>query len=125
MAATGTEDYRLPKRERLTRKRDFEAVYGERRSAADDRLIVYVRASGLDYARLGRSVSGKWGKAHARNRFRRRCSEAFRLHKHELPPGHDIIVIPRSGIDLTVDAIAESLVTLARKAAARAPNPKQ
>jgi len=125
MAATGADDHRLRKRERLTRKRDFEAVYGDRRSAADERLIVYVRESGLDYARLGRSVSGKWGNATRRNRFRRLCSEAFRLHKHELPSGHDIIVIPRSGIDLTLDAIAESLVTLAAKAAARAPNPKR
>ena len=124
MAETRTDDHRLHKCERLTRKRDFEAVYAARRSAADDRLIVYVRPNDLAWSRLGRSVAKKWGKAHERNRFRRRCSEAFRLHRHELPSGHDLIVIPRNGIDLTLDAIAESLVALAAKAAARAPDPK-
>ncbi|HUU42818.1 MAG TPA: ribonuclease P protein component, partial [Planctomycetota bacterium] len=69
----------LAKRERLTRRRDFEAVYAAKRSAADERLVVCVRANDLGLSRIGRSVAGKWGNACRRNRFRRLVVEAFRL----------------------------------------------
>ena len=105
----------LPRHEKLTLRSDYEAAYRERRSAADDRLVVYVRPNGLEFSRIGRSVSGKWGNAVKRNRFRRRCHSAFRLNKHDLPKGYDIIVISRSGIDLSADEIAESLKNLMRK----------
>lgn len=103
----------LAKRERLQRPADFEATYRARNSTADERLIVYARPNALKLSRLGLSVAGRWGNAVRRNRFRRICREAYRLHKHEIPPGYDIIVIPRRGIELTLDEVARSLVSLA------------
>ena len=99
----------LSRRERLVRLRDFEATYRERNSAADSRLVLYAHANGLAHSRLGLSVSGRLGGAVARNRFKRVCREAFRLHKHELPPGFDLIVIPRRRLDVSVDEAAASL----------------
>ena len=113
----------LSRRERLLRRGDFEATYRERKSAADEKLIVYVRPNGLGFSRLGLSVSGRFGNAVRRNRFRRICREAFRLHKEELPSGYDIIIVPRR-IDLSLEEVAESLVKLSRKLCAEKMEPK-
>lgn len=113
----------LSKRERLIRRGDFEATYRERKSAADDRLVVYVRPNGLGFSRLGLSVGARFGNAVRRNRFRRICREAFRLHKRELPRGCDIIIVPRR-IDLSLEEVAGSLVMLTRKLCAEKMEPK-
>jgi ribonuclease P protein component len=106
----------LSKRQRLTRSRDFQSLYACRRSAADERLILYARPNGLSLSRIGLSVSGRWGNSVERNYFRRICREAFRLHKHELPAGYDFVIIPRRGIDLTLEEVTTSLRKLTAKA---------
>ncbi|HUW55989.1 MAG TPA: ribonuclease P protein component [Planctomycetota bacterium] len=123
MGREATKKMGLIKRERLTRRGDFDATYRARNSAADSHLILYVRPNGLAFSRIGLSVAGKWGNACRRNTFRRRCREAFRLHKHDIPAGFDIIVIPRRGIDLSLDEVSTSLVKLSRKLAARKMEP--
>jgi ribonuclease P protein component len=106
-------DQRFRAAEHLRRRDDFEATYKLRNSAADERLVVYARPNGLAFSRLGLSVSGRLGPSVARNRFRRRAREAFRLHKDELPKGFDFILIPRRHLDRTVDEIYDSLSALA------------
>ncbi len=86
---------RFPKRRRLRSRRDFAAVYRLRKRSGDTRLTVLARANGLDYSRLGLSVSRKVGKAHIRNGWKRRLREAFRTHREEIPAGFDFVVIPR------------------------------
>lgn len=109
----------LARRERLIRKRDYDAAYAARCSTADKHLILYARSNGLAWSRIGRSVAKRWGTAVARNRFRRTCHEAFRQHKHEIPVGYDYIIIPRRSIALSLEDVAESLKTLANKLAKR------
>jgi ribonuclease P protein component len=111
----------LARRERLIRERDFESVYRERRSVSDERLVLYVRANSLGRSRIGSSVSGRWGNSVLRNRFRRYCREAFRLHKGDLPKGFDFIIIPRKGIDMTLEELTASLLDLARKGCSVSP----
>src|SRR5437773_3779332 len=94
MTAAGS--YRFRPAEHLRRPGDFRRVYERRRSASDGWLIVYACENGLPYLRLGRSVSRKVGPAVVRNRLRRLYREAFRLSRHELPVGLDLILIPRS-----------------------------
>src|SRR6266446_6900948 len=84
------------KTEHLRRPSDFRRVYARKRSASDDWLIVYGCENGLDYLRLGFSVSRKAGPAVFRNRLRRLYREAFRLTRGTLPTGLDLIIIPRS-----------------------------
>ena len=50
---------------------------------------------------------------HGANRIKRLIREAFRLGKAELPPGVDLVVLPR-GDDLTFAAAQRSLLKLGR-----------
>jgi ribonuclease P protein component len=90
---------RFSRAARLLRPADFQRVYGERRSAASGPLVVYAarRDGGPIGPRLGLSVSRRIGTAVVRNAWKRRLREAFRHVQSDLPPGHDFIVVVRSG----------------------------
>ncbi len=101
--------------EHLRRPADFRRVYDYRRSVADGWLIVYGAPNGLPYLRLGLSVSRKFGKATRRNRLRRLYREAFRLTRHQLPVGMDLILIPRKNEEPTLSLLLEALPKLVRQ----------
>ena len=114
-----TEDARFPPEYRLRRKGDFERVYNRRCSAADGRLIVLGCDNGLAHCRLGLSVSRKFGKAAARNRWKRLLREAFRVTRPRLPVGLDLVAIPRAGGVPDLAGLIESLPQLARQVAGK------
>lgn len=117
-------DFRFRKAEHLRSQTDFQRVYDRRRSVSDNWLIVYGCENGREHLRLGLSVSRKVGPAVRRNRLRRLYREAFRLTRHEMPGGLDLILIPRSPEEPTLDALKKSLpklvAALARKLAKEA-----
>jgi ribonuclease P protein component len=106
--------------EHLRRPVDFKRTFDRRRSAADGRLIVYVCENGLPYLRLGLSVSRKNGPAVHRNRLRRLYREAFRLSRHEMPIGLDLVLVPRRPEAPTLEELKRALPRLVRQAARRA-----
>ena len=95
--------------EHLRRPSDFRRVYDRRRSVSDAWLIVYACENGLPYLRLGLSVSRKVGGAVQRVRLRRLYREAFRLTRHEMPTGLDLVLIPRGSQEPSLDELKRSL----------------
>ena len=100
--------------EHLRRPQDFQRVYARRRSVSDAWLIVYGCENGLPHLRLGLSVSRKVGQATQRNRLRRLYREAFRLTRHEMPTGIDLVLIPRRPDPPTLEQLRQSLPRLVR-----------
>jgi ribonuclease P protein component len=88
-------EHRFPKRVRLLRASEFERVFAARASAVNSWMAMYGVANGLDYPRLGITVSRRVGVAVVRNRWKRLLREAFRLTQPHLP-GLDLVCVARA-----------------------------
>jgi ribonuclease P protein component len=80
-------------KERLTKRRDFAAVYRKGRALAHPLVVLRLLPNQLPYSRYGFVVSKTVGKAVVRNQVRRRLREGIRTLLVE--PGWDIVVIAR------------------------------
>lgn len=80
-------------KQRLTKRRDFAAVYRKGRAFAHPLIALRLIANQLPYSRFGFAVSKTVGKAVVRNLVRRRLRESLRTLPVE--PGWDIVVIAR------------------------------
>lgn len=80
-------------------------------------LVLYARKNRTGTNRVGITVSKKLGKAHIRNRARRRLREVYRLNEEKFQPGWDIVMVVRSrAISAPFDKLTESALSLAKKA---------
>ncbi|MGE0041423.1 MAG: ribonuclease P protein component [Vicinamibacterales bacterium] len=79
--------------EHIRRRADFLAAYDGGARVSGRYMIVFVRASGFDHARLGIAATKKIGGAVIRNRAKRLVRELFRRTRPA--GGLDIVVIPR------------------------------
>jgi ribonuclease P protein component len=89
------------RRHRLSRSRDFDAVYRHGRSVSTRYLTLYsfAREDGGDEPRLGLSVTNKAvASAVARNRIKRRLRELWRSRLETLARGRDYVLIVRPGL---------------------------
>lgn len=89
----------MHRRNRLSRSRDFDAVYRQGRSVSTRYLVLYrfEREGDEDGdARLGIAIPKKIGSAVTRNRIKRRLREAWRALLPGIQAGTDYVVLVRA-----------------------------
>jgi ribonuclease P protein component len=80
-------------------------------------MVLYARKNRTGTNRVGITVSKKLGKAHVRNRVRRRLREVYRLNEEQFQPGWDIVVVARSrAVEAKFSKLTESYLSLAARA---------
>ena len=94
----------------------FQRLY-RTNGQANGFLVLYARKNRTDCNRVGITVSKKLGKAHIRNRVRRRLREIYRLNEDAFQPGWDIVVVARSrAVDADFTKLTKAYLQLAEKA---------
>ncbi len=84
---------------------------------ANSLLVLYARPNRQSSNRIGITVSKKLGKAHVRNRVRRRLREVYRLHEARFAPGWDIVVVARTrSVNAPFASLTDAYLQLAEKA---------
>ena len=84
---------------------------------ANGYLVLYARKNRTATNRVGITVSKRLGKAHVRNRVRRRLREVYRLNEERFLPGWDIVVVARTkAIHAPFDKLTAAYLALAEKA---------
>ena len=94
----------------------FQKLYRSK-GQANAFLVLYARPNRSQSNRIGITVSKKLGKAHIRNRVRRRLREVYRLNEDLFAPGWDIVVVARSAaIGADFHKLTQGYLALAEKA---------
>jgi ribonuclease P protein component len=94
---------------RLRKHADYQRVYQSSRKQFSASMTWFLSArpskpegpeaaSGITGARVGLTAGKVLGKAHERNRIKRRMREVVRHHIQELPDGIDLILHPRRSV---------------------------
>ena len=84
---------------RLSRSRDFDAVYRQGRSVSSRYLVLYwFPQEEPGEPRFGFSVPRAVGGAVERNRIKRRLRELWHDRLGRVPEGHDYVLIVRPGL---------------------------
>ena len=98
----------MQRRHRLSRSRDFDAVYRQGRSTSTRFLVLYWfdrdRDDDAGDPRLGLAVPKAAGNAVARNRIKRQLREAWSERLEHSPPGRDYVLIAKPGLPEAVQA---------------------
>jgi ribonuclease P protein component len=96
----------LQRRNRLSRSRDFDAVYRHGRSVTTRFLTLYwfQREEQIGEPRLGFAVPRAVGNAVVRNRIKRQLREIVRAKLEGKPPSNDYVLVVRQGLPEAAEA---------------------
>ena len=87
--------YTFKRVQRIHKNKEFQEIFNFGKKVLYNGLLIYVFSrENVDICRLGIVVSRKIEKsAVIRNKFKRRIREIFRLNKHKIKKGTDIVVV--------------------------------
>ena len=103
----------FPKQFRLKRATEFQRVYDDGVRKVSRSFVLFAIPNGLNYSRFGFTTPRKLGKAHDRNRIKRRVREILRTSLSEIPTGFDFVLNPRRcAADSDFGRLRNELVTL-------------
>jgi ribonuclease P protein component len=92
----------VQRRNRLSRSRDFDAVYRQGRSTSTRFLVLYwfprPHEADVTEPRLGLAVPKSVGGAVVRNRVKRQLRETWQELAPSARPGHDYVLVARPGL---------------------------
>jgi ribonuclease P protein component len=85
----------FPKDFRLRNAAEFKKVYGKGSKRVSRSFVLFALRNGLEHSRFGLTTPRKLGKAHDRNRVKRRVREILRTSLTVIPVGFDFVLNPR------------------------------
>lgn len=90
----------MERKHRLSRSRDFDAVYRQGKSVSTRFLVLYwfPRDDGESEPRLGLAIPRASGGAVVRNRLKRQLRETWRALLGDVERGRDYVLIARPGL---------------------------
>jgi ribonuclease P protein component len=96
----------VQRRNRLSRSRDFDAVYRQGRSVSTRFLTLYwfQRPETVGEPRLGFAVPKTVGNAVVRNRIKRQLREIVRGRLERVPATNDYVLVVRRGLPEAAEA---------------------
>ena len=115
-ARSAAPDQRFRRAHRLSKDREFQAVFGARMRKSDGPMTLYTKPNELPHSRLGLSVGRRVGNAVKRNLLKRLIREAFRLNRHAFPAPYDVVVVLRPHETRTLDEYESMLLGCLEKA---------
>lgn len=105
----------MEKKYRLRKNIEFKRVYNKGKNYWNRNLTLYVKKNGLEETRLGITITKKIGNAVVRNKIKRRVKEIYRLNKHRVKNGYDLIFIPKKNVvDLSYKELERSIIHILR-----------
>ena len=109
--------YTLNRDFRIRLNKDYRRIYRSGKRCSNRARLLYVTPSKRACIRIGFVATKRIGHAFARNRAKRLMKEVYRLHRHELKPHYDAVLL--AGAFLTTATYGEAekaLLALWRKA---------
>jgi ribonuclease P protein component len=97
----------VQRRNRLSRSRDFDAVYRQGRSVSTRFLVLYWFKRDDEEAgepRLGLAVTKGVGNAVVRNKMKRQLREVWRARLESIPVANDYVLVAKPGLPDAVEA---------------------
>jgi ribonuclease P protein component len=97
----------------LRKSAEFENVYTKGAKRTTRSFVVFALENGLSYSRFGLTAPRKLGKAHDRNRAKRRIREILRTSRSVIPAGFDFVVnLRRSVVDRQFQELRAELIAV-------------